>query len=136
GPVDWLSTQSFDSTVSLPFKKQDNLLHTLCQYYDEVKTKRQLNLNVPAGFRNNSSLQRQVLDFRLQNTSPPDLSLPDITSSTTESQEELSLQQASNIMDEIGKDSLTNSSSSVKVPILRCVDKPSTSLPNHITCTE
>lgn len=33
-------------------------------------------------------------------------------------------------------DSLTNSSSTDKVPILRCVNKPTTSLPNHITCTE
>ncbi|MFN9978304.1 MAG: hypothetical protein ACK53Y_00245, partial [bacterium] len=31
---------------------------------------------------------------------------------------------------------LPNSSSTDRVPLLRCVDKPATSLPNHITCTE
>jgi hypothetical protein len=33
-------------------------------------------------------------------------------------------------------DSLTNSSIKVNVPIPHCVDKPSTSLPNRIACTD
>jgi hypothetical protein len=31
-------------------KTVDNLLRSLQKYYNEVKTRRQLNLNVPAGF--------------------------------------------------------------------------------------
>jgi hypothetical protein len=40
-------------------QKIDNLLSSLRCYYKGVKTKRQLNLDVPAGFRQSSDLQRQ-----------------------------------------------------------------------------
>jgi hypothetical protein len=46
-------------------KKEDNLLCNLQHYYGEVKTKRQLNLEVPAGFRQKNTFQHQVQDFQL-----------------------------------------------------------------------
>ncbi len=45
----------FQNDVSLESRKVDNLLATLRQYYKEIKTKRQLNLEVPAGFRQDSN---------------------------------------------------------------------------------
>jgi len=41
--------------------KQDGILQDLRAYYDEVKTKRQLGLNVPAGFRPQSNHQKQFV---------------------------------------------------------------------------
>jgi len=49
----------------------DNILKTLRQYYSEVKTKRQLNLNLPAGFCQDNTTQRNFKEF-----------LPPATSST------------------------------------------------------
>jgi hypothetical protein len=43
--------------------KDKNLLQSLRQYYSEVKTKRQLNLNRPAGFRSSSTLQKDYNIF-------------------------------------------------------------------------
>jgi hypothetical protein len=39
----------------------DNILHDLRRYFDTVKTKCQLGLNVPAGFRRRSALQKEFL---------------------------------------------------------------------------
>jgi len=52
----------------------DNVLKTLRQYYSEVKTKRQLNLNLPAGFCQDNTTQRNFKEF-----------LPPATSSTGDS---------------------------------------------------
>jgi len=43
--------------------KDDNLLQSIRQYYAEIKTKQQLNLNLPAGFRSSSSLQKDYNIF-------------------------------------------------------------------------
>ncbi len=40
-----------------------NLLDNLRQYYSEVQTKCQLSLDVPAGFRQASNLQRDFQEF-------------------------------------------------------------------------
>jgi hypothetical protein len=42
--------KQFDHEVSIASEKGDNLLKYLRRYYKEVKTKRQLNLEVPAGW--------------------------------------------------------------------------------------
>jgi len=44
------SINQFSEELKLESEKVDNLLATLHQYYTEVKTHRQLNLEVPAGF--------------------------------------------------------------------------------------
>jgi hypothetical protein len=87
-----------------------------------------------------------VRDFHIENTSPSEPAMLDTelivpeTSSETPIQLLSTISEASSCDTTIPKasscDSLTKLSSSVKVPLLWCVDKPSTSLPNHITCTE
>jgi hypothetical protein len=42
--------------------EQDNLIYQLHQYYHDVKTKRQLNFEVPAGFRQTGFFQRNLKD--------------------------------------------------------------------------
>jgi hypothetical protein len=49
----------FQEDIFQECHKLDNLLSSLRRYYKEVKTKRQLNLDVPAGFRKSSQLQQQ-----------------------------------------------------------------------------
>jgi hypothetical protein len=55
--VDCRHISQCDTTVSMKSQKEDNLLCNLQHYYDEVKTKRQLNMDVPAGFRHNTSFK-------------------------------------------------------------------------------
>ncbi len=49
--------------VNSDSKDMDNLLKSLRRYYDSVRTKRQLNLNVPAGFRQKSHVQQLFHNF-------------------------------------------------------------------------
>jgi hypothetical protein len=53
------NVKRFDDEVHHECKSLDNLLKSLRQYYKEVKTKRRLSLDVPAGFRKSSELHRQ-----------------------------------------------------------------------------
>jgi hypothetical protein len=55
--------KEFTNDVTKETKYLDNLLKNLRQYYKEAKTKRQLNLDVPAGFRRATTQQRQLRDF-------------------------------------------------------------------------
>jgi len=59
------SINHFSEKVKLESAKVDNLLAQLHQYYNEVKTRRQLNLEVPAGFRLNTAFQRMCHDAQL-----------------------------------------------------------------------
>jgi len=52
--------KQFDAKVSKESKSLDNLMNSLRTYYKDVKTKRQLNLEVPAGFRQDNMIQRQL----------------------------------------------------------------------------
>jgi len=113
----------------------DHLLSELRNYYDSVKTRRQLHLEVPAGFRQSSSHVKdlnhhlssrlmqstdQILDDAHDNSSPvlstnsdtTSLPIPDLPANTD------------------------SSSLATVFPIIRSVDKPSSSLPQHITMTE
>jgi hypothetical protein len=118
---------------SIASENENNILFNLRQYYGEVKTKRQLNLDVPAGFRHGNNFQHQVRDYHLGNKALPDLS---------KLNQETECVSISSVTPEISVESSntptldTDSSSSAHVPILRCVDKPSTSLPSRMTCTE
>jgi len=119
-------------------KSSDNLIKSLRQYYSEVKTKRQLNLDVPAGFRSSSALQKEFREF----TPPCKTRSSVICNSTTTSDiasDKVSPAHTLTTLSSLESPlptSDTNTSSSVHVPILRCVDKPSTSLPSRITYTE
>jgi len=50
---------TFNETVEHETKLLDNILHDLRKFYASVKTKRQLGLNVPAGFRRESLHKKQ-----------------------------------------------------------------------------
>jgi len=65
----------FQDEVQLESNKVDNLLANLRRYYNNINSKRQLNLEVPAGFRKNNNFQRLIRDAHLYNLShnAPDL---------------------------------------------------------------
>jgi hypothetical protein len=123
----------FNEEVSSELNKVDGLLLRLQEYYNDVKTCRQLNMEVPAGFRQQSNLQRDInhyLNTTKTLTSPDNsqdvqqilpTSIPDLASSSSNT---------------TSLDTTTNSSSSMSVLILRCVDKPSSSIPSRMTYTE
>jgi hypothetical protein len=128
------------TNITIEGKKEDNLLRNLRQYYSEVNTKRQLNLGVPAGFCTSNTYQRQVRDFHLSNGNTlsstddgfgvlsSDSSTTDIDQVTTNNPSDSTVTTSPN--------PLPNASSTVQVPILRCIDKPSSSLPSKLTYTE
>lgn len=120
--------------------KQDHLLAQLRQYYQEVKTKRQLNFDVPAGFRKDTVLQRNLKEAIAAFPSPVDEFTP-LPDNQTDLPEEF-------LTSSIHDDTISNTSkithpiplpdttSSLRVPLIRCVDKPSSSLPSRITLNE
>lgn len=111
---------------SVETKTLDKLLSSLREYYKEVKTRRQLGLDVPAGFWVSSSIEKDYKFFTLPRKGLPiDESFPassDDISSTTSTIPTTPISHQS-----------TDSS---RIPIIRCVDKPSTSLPNTISFSE
>ncbi len=114
--------------------KLDDILRSLCRYYAEIKTKRQLGLNVPAGFRSSTSLQKMYKNFtpphRSDQLAPLDIGLEINQSSSTP--------LSCDINDDLPLvDSTTNlSNQPSSVPLIRSVDKVSSSLPATITMTE
>jgi len=52
------------SDINTESRKLDSILHDLRNYYALVKTKRQLGLDVPAGFRRDSTTKQQFNNFR------------------------------------------------------------------------
>jgi len=129
---------------------KDNLLPELRQYYSNVKTKRQLQLDVPAGFRELTSTQKLIppkLPPRKSSSlsdleSHQHLSHPDLFSSIVTSDDETV--KTSNIDNNVNDDpsstthplDLESSSTTVYSPIVRSVDKPSSSLPASISMNE
>jgi hypothetical protein len=122
----------------------DTILKDLRQYYASVKTKRQLGFDVPVGFRQDNDLQRQ---FR-SHTLPRHLSLEESQSTSTDKvlldtsldSISLPLQLGSSITLEllpiIDHDSTVPSPEPLPIPLVRSVDKPSTSLPKHMSMSE
>jgi len=53
-----------NSSSSTETNQGDNIVLVLRQYYGDVKTKRQLNFEVPAGFRREGNFQRIVRDIK------------------------------------------------------------------------
>ncbi len=118
--------------------KDDNLLQSIRQYYAEIKTKQQLNLNLPAGFRSSSSLQKDYNIF----APPCKARSAEVLLPTTETLDQPTTENSTPTiatLSSIESNVLSpnpSSSSFVNVPILRCVDKSSTSLPSQLTFTE
>jgi hypothetical protein len=116
----------------------DNLLRDLRQYYASVKTKRQLNMDVPAGFRKSNAFQQDYNQFipPKNNLTPASDSsfLSNITS--VDDLPTCSNDPTTGVKLNPTLIPVTNSSSQVNVPILRCVDKCSSYLPRCVTFTE
>jgi len=55
----------FQSDIKSESAKVDNLLASLHQYYKDIKTKRQMNLEMPAGFHQENDLQHTFRDAKL-----------------------------------------------------------------------
>jgi hypothetical protein len=105
--------------------KGSNVLQSLRQYYVDVKTKRQLNLDVPAGFRSTNAIQQQFRSF-----TPP-------RKSSSTDQNNISSDHSSSLNFSAGPDvtlphPITEPSPSANIPILRCVDKPPSSLSSRL----
>jgi hypothetical protein len=128
----------FQDEIQLESNKVDNLLASLCRYYKDIKTKRQLNLEVPAGFRQNNNFQRLLRDAQLYHLSQ------DISDCSSDDHiEEEILSDADKQPDipmvspaECTPVSHSDDDSNTRVPILRCIDKVSSSLPSRLTLNE
>jgi len=149
-PVNHVSTNSDSSNLdsSLPlrdmttFQKEidsetrnmDNLLVDLRKYSDSVKTKRQLKLEVPAGFRSLTKMQRDFSCGFLKNEHN------DVLDKSTISTDIISLHHITSDDDTIItsnlSDSLNTTDSPEHIPITRAVDKPSSSLPSVMKFSE
>jgi hypothetical protein len=121
----------FQTDIDIESSKIDQLL---C-YYHDVKTKRQLNLEVPAGFRwrtqwqtdaaYHDSLEHSTIQHCSDNV--PDVSsITDLPSTILES----------TLPDFDPTNDVLQTPVSGHIPIVCSVDKPSTSLPNTITMNE
>jgi len=148
------SSSSTDATVNLPLFsesplpalasstcqdnwKQNNLLGELRDYYNQVKTKRQLKLNVPAGFRQPTHTQRLFVSKIPPRDASAESTGPDISSDGVQ------LHHLSTDEDTVITSNLSSLPSgqlqcedSDFIPIIRSVDKPSSSLPSHIAMSE
>jgi hypothetical protein len=136
----WNITQ-FQEELSNETDHIDDLLRRLRRYYTEIKTKRQLGLNVPAGFRSLSKLQQ---DFRSINPPRRAKSLDDLSNleklaslenfvSVPSTSDQSILSDSSIKSTDAAPRSLVPSSS---VPIIRSVDKASSNLPKKILVSE
>jgi conjugal transfer/entry exclusion protein len=125
-------TSTDDSTS----KDMDNLLKSLRQYYDSVRTKRQLTMPVPAGFCQQTNLQQLFQSF-----TPPRKAQTAVLLGTPSDSTATSIGLSSDINSAttmppspVSLDIVhltTDASSIATVPILRCVDKASVPLPSR-----
>lgn len=116
---------TFQSALDHETNILDNIILHLQEYYKTIETKRQLDLEVPAGFRRDTNHQklynnylRSVISSQLDDR--PSIESPVVEDSTL-----------------IDHPVDTNSSSfDINCPIVRAVDKASSSLPNVISMSE
>jgi hypothetical protein len=66
------SLNQFSDEVKVESEKVNNLLDALQQYYSDIKTRRQLNFEVPAGFCQNNNYQKMCRDAHLYLASQSD----------------------------------------------------------------
>jgi hypothetical protein len=147
------------SDIQQETSKIDNILNDLRTYYSTIKTKRQLGMNVPAGFRR-ENLQQQNLRLYTPPNKQSILSTntDDMIPTTTPLEDEIHHDQKENLANETHSNYLSSgeiqinaeeteippnnpintnhSSDSLCIPLVRSVDKVSSSLPKHISMTE
>jgi len=130
------SIKKFQDSVLQETEYLDNLLHHLREYYWNVKTKRQLLMEVPAGFRQTSIHNQQLRHYHSLKHNTAD-QLPEFTDLDLEE-----LSSSSPILHPLAPSSDTSEESAIpdvceeRIPIIRSVDKPSTSLPQVMSMTE
>jgi hypothetical protein len=122
----------FQDTLGSDSAYLDSLLIKLKDYYGIIQTKRQLNLDVPAGFRKTSQHQQDVAYCRQLSKMPEsqDIELPEVLSELSISNSET---PTTTTLSDSNIQSNTNLSSYiVNPPIIRSVDKPSLSIPRTV----
>jgi hypothetical protein len=125
----------FQSEIDVESLKVDNILQSLRHYYKDVKTKQQLNLEVPAGFHH---LTRQWQNDFAYHASLKHLSIPEsLPSDDVSLAPVLPTKISEQTISTSSLESTTNpSSTSCHIPIIRSIDKSSSSLPNIMTMNE
>lgn len=119
-----------DHTINIELSDEINIFHHLKKYYQEVKTKPQLNFEVPAGFHQHTEFQRDLRHYLLNTVGA-------VSSDDNADNFQLLLSiETSSDDQEATPTSLPQHTSMVQVPILRCIEKPSSSLPSSFTFTE
>lgn len=142
----------FQEELSQETEHLDNILRNLQRYYKEVKSKCQLGLEVPAGFRSLSELQKTFQNFSPPRRSKSATNLPssdslalhkiseimDMTPVTDIPEQTTMMAAAQTSSDDLVSDMPTCDSShdSTHLPIIRSVDKVSSTLPIKIAMTE
>ena len=90
---------------------------------------------MPAGFRRDNLWCRQLRDYKqAQHSSPIDSLDNDFITSLSDSSSQIPIQD--NELDDLPVSPVLQQSSMSNIPILRCVDKPSSSLPSRLMFTE
>jgi hypothetical protein len=131
----------FQSEIEHETKHIDNLLSSLQKCYKEIKTKRQLNLDVTAGFRQPNKLQQNFRAFTPPRKSSNTNEASSLDTSTEPCSPDSSINDVpSMILKEVCSSEINPISSStfesIHTPLIRSVDKPSSSLPTTITMSE
>jgi len=119
-------------------KQLDNILRDLRSYYRDVKLKHQTGLTVPPGFRSHSTYQRQIILHTPPRKSAkeniePDSQIPLCDSTNLSTPIHSNLTSDSQLL--LQSDNMSSSDTPF-TPIIRSVDKPSTSLPKQVSMTE
>ncbi len=128
--------KSFQDNLLHETEHLDQLLYSLQQYYTTIKTKHQLQLEVPAGFHQMSHHNRE-LTYHLHSQRSPDLSSSTSSSpheSVSDLTNNLSTQDDNSILDSTINTQLP--SATERIPTIRSVDKPSSTLPQTLTVSE
>jgi hypothetical protein len=133
----------FQHNVKQETDQLDNILRELHRCYADVKTKRQLDLDIPAGFRRASSHQKQIILHTPPRKSDANTSncvhlLSEVTDSSTlpSLHFPFSNTPVTDAADIVDPSLDMNIATLDFVPIICSVDKPASSLPQHMTMTE
>jgi len=131
----------FQNDIKVETDRLDTILRDLRQYFTDVKTKRKLDLDVPSGFRRQSLQQKNARLYTPPRHSEHESSNIHNSSSFSDDASPTSVNtpvhsKRSSDLEPLPLSQTCTSSSSDFVPIVRSVDKPSSSLPQTITMTE
>jgi len=143
GPPTYCCNITDLNTTSDDDLSSNNILADLRKYYDEVKTKRQLGLDVPAGFRSTTTRSKQlILHTPPRKSAQKNVScLQESISTPVHDTDHISTTPLhSNVSTNLGLLSNVNhgpdDGTHPYIPLIRSVDKPSSSLPQNISMSE